>query len=462
MKTVLILVAALGVVLGFAAPHARADDHSSRGIAQSNDGSFNYQGRLEFDGAPANGDYYFRFSLFDTESVWLGAWWANSGAITVTDGLFTVDILMGDDPTIARQFWEDYGHLVKTMKIEVGEIEGDYIELSPRVRLGSTPHALHAISAESLTFPYNEFYENEFGTPQQMISLTNLFGGTVVELGSLVETNDPILFVHGSSYLADDIFKANTGSVQINSLTDTVGLLSISTQYPLVGYYYSEFGPPVGAAVLGQVSFESGPGVIAVQAINQFSGNNAVLGSTIYAGDFRGDILARDNLRVQGEPTRDFATNSPSPIGPLAYGSINSAGVVTAGTANLTASWDAVNQNYIISVDNESMLFSTHSVSVTVVDSNEPRLATFNSFGGNVIVKIWDLNSGNIAVQDNFSITIFDSNPVVLNRVMVPDGVDADKYAEQTGNTLIETEPRNEPVESFEQYGNGVTDQSDS
>ena len=248
----------------------------------------------------------------------------------------------------------------------------------------------------------------------------------------------------------------------MNSVYDGAGIVSINGNYTLVGYHYNDLLPSSGAAVLGQVSAKSGFGVIAVQAINESSGNDAALGTDNYAGDFSGDILARDNLRVQGEPSRDYAFNSPSPIGPLAYGSINSAGVVTAGTANLTAFWNAGLLSYTISVDNESMLFSTHSVSVTVVDSSEPRLATFNTLGGNIEIKIWDLNSGNIAVQDNFSIVIYDPTATTLNRMAAPDGMDEDKYTEKTGVQLIETQPRNEPVESFEQYGNGITDQKDS
>jgi hypothetical protein len=432
------------------------DPPSPRGTAMNNDGSFNYQGYLEFEGEPANGDYYFRFSLFDSESDWLGAWWANSGLVTVTDGLFNIDIQMGDDPIVARQFWKDYGPLVKTMLIEVGEIEGIYTELSPRVNIGSTPHALHALNAEALTFPYYEFYENEFGDPEQLFSLQSLHGGTVMELGATADTNDPVLFVHSTSYLDDSIFGSNTGSVQVNSVYDGAGLLSVNGHYPVVGYHYNDL-PSSGAAVLGQVSIESGDNVVAVHAINGSSGTTAALGTDSYAGDFSGDILARDNLRVRGEPTRDYATNSPSPIGPLAYGSVSSSGNVTAGTANLTAAWDAANLRYIVSVAGESMLFSTHSVAVTVVDTTEPRLATFNTFNGDLLVKIWDLNSGNIAVQDNFSIVIYDSNPTVLRAISAPPGADLDKYTERTGAHPVETEPKRVPVAPFEDYGNGIT-----
>ncbi|MBL4809672.1 MAG: hypothetical protein JKY43_06400, partial [Phycisphaerales bacterium] len=94
--------------------------------------------------------------------------------------------------------------------------------------------------------------------------------------------------------------------------------------------------------------------------------------------------------------------------------------------------------------------------SITVVDSFEPRVATFIASAGDLLVYIWDLNSGNVKVPDNFTIVIYDAAPVVLNRLAVPDGVDLDKYSEETGAVLIQTQPRNEPVEPFENYGSGV------
>lgn len=158
-------------------------------------------------------------------------------------------------------------------------------------------------------------------------------------------------------------------------------------------------------------------------------------------------MIVRDQLWVRGVAECDFAINSPGPIGPLAYASVNAAGTVTSGTANISAIWNASSTRYDVTVADETINFATHSVTVTVVDLAEPRLATFNTLGGDVAVKIWDLNSGNVAVQDNFSIVIYDVNPVVLNRFSMPESVDEDKYVERAGESIIQTMPRYTPVE---------------
>jgi len=101
---------------------------------------------------------------------------------------------------------------------------------------------------------------------------------------------------------------------------------------------------------------------------------------------------------------------------------------------------------YDVTVVGETINIATHSVTVAVVCLAEPRLATFNTLGGDVAAKIWDLNSGNVAVQDNFSIVMYDANPVVLNQVSMPESVDEDKYAGRAGESTIRTMPRYTPV----------------
>ncbi|MBL4699345.1 MAG: hypothetical protein JKX70_10980, partial [Phycisphaerales bacterium] len=369
------------------------------------------------------------------------------GPITIIDGLFDMDIQMGGTQADAELFWRNYGHLVKKMRIMVGTVQGGpYTTLSPDVDLGSTPHALWSRYASALQFPYTDTYGNGFGDADTMFSLTHQFGGTVLELIAGQTRENAILSVSGPTPSTN--YGPFTGGVHINAVGRRNGLVSISDINPIVGIV--EFDSGLGAAaVVGQIN-PSIPNSTAIQASNFDSGIFAYLATPDYAGDFRGDVYVQDNLRVQGEPTRDYAPDSPSPIGPLAYASVNANAAVTASTANISVSWDAANQRYVIAVDDEFMHNTTHTVLVSVVDTTEPRLATFNSSGGNIVVKIWDLNSGNIPVQDSFSIVIYDANPVELSRTTLPDGVDEDKYIEKTGATLIETKPRYEPVEPRE------------
>ena len=428
------------------------------GIDLNNDGSFSYQGYLEDGGVPANGDYYFRFRIYETNvgGGELSPLFADVGPVTVTDGLFVCDILMGGLQLEAMGFWRDFGDRVKYLNIEVGLVDGGpYEEISPRVFIGSTPHALHSQFAQALTFPYTDSHTNPLANPETMISLTNEFGGTVAQLRSNGVVDEPIVYIRGERVFGAS-FGNQSGALLVDSREDEVGIRGEGARFSVVGLFSDPPTlPGVSAALLGSVGFGSSPDVVAVWATNGPAGTSARLGTADYGGDFDGDVLARDDLRVRGEPTRDYAVNNPSPIGPLAYGFVSSSGVVSSATANLSASWDAANSQYIVEVAGESLAFNTHAVSITVVDSTEPRIATYNAVVSGLSVKIWDINSGNIAVQDNFSIVIYDATPVVLNQMAVPEGVDLDKYSEETGAELVQTRPRYEPVEPVERFDFG-------
>ncbi|HCT44303.1 MAG TPA: hypothetical protein DF699_03750, partial [Phycisphaerales bacterium] len=54
-----------GVALAQHSPDATRAYQVQSGLMTENSGSFNYQGRLEVDGQPANGMYSFRFEAFE-------------------------------------------------------------------------------------------------------------------------------------------------------------------------------------------------------------------------------------------------------------------------------------------------------------------------------------------------------------------------------------------------------------
>ncbi|MBO6514799.1 MAG: hypothetical protein JJ974_12625, partial [Phycisphaerales bacterium] len=382
-----------------------------------------------------------------------------SDLVTVVDGLFVVDVQMGGSLENARAFWESVGDQVVYLEIGVGEFEGGpYETLGTLVPMGWGARAQYSLFAEELVFPYADVYVDPSADPSTMLSLTNVFGGTVAELRADGVADEPIVYIRGENVFTPN-FGFQSGALFVDSMEDEVGIRGEGSRFSIIGNFPQPSTlPGLSAAVVGSVGFASSPNVIAVWATNGAAGTSARLGTENYAGDFDGDVLARDDLRVQGEATRDYASNSPSPIGPLAYGSVSASGNVLTGTANLSASWDSANDRYLISVAGESMAFSTHIVSLTVVDGNEPRLATFNTTSGDIAVKIWDLNSGNAEIQDNFSIVIYDANPVVLQRVSVPDGVDADKYSEAIGGSLIQTTPRYTPIEELDDVPAFMTD----
>jgi len=109
-------------------------------------GIFTYQGQLQRDGAPFNGDIAMTFSLWNAPSG--GIYYSTTGAlpVTVTDGLFSVEV---DFPSISfdsSEFWIQ-------IAVEDPPHSGNYVTLSPRQRITATPQALHAARADTLKPP---------------------------------------------------------------------------------------------------------------------------------------------------------------------------------------------------------------------------------------------------------------------------------------------------------------------
>jgi hypothetical protein len=104
--------------------------------------AFTYQGRLSFNGAPANGIYDFDFVLYDagTGGSFVGSPFF-SPAVPVTNGLFTV--------------WLDFGANFpgtgRWLEIAVRTNSGAvYTFLAPRQPVTPTPYAIMANSASNL------------------------------------------------------------------------------------------------------------------------------------------------------------------------------------------------------------------------------------------------------------------------------------------------------------------------
>ena len=96
--------------------------------------AFTYQGVLKDSSLPANGSFSFVFRLHDDEFAGsqVGSD-VNLSGVSVTDGLFTVEL--------------DFGAVFDGTELWL-EIEVDSQVLSPRQRLSATPYALHAATAD--------------------------------------------------------------------------------------------------------------------------------------------------------------------------------------------------------------------------------------------------------------------------------------------------------------------------
>src|SRR5688572_14721558 len=71
---------------------------------------FTYQGQLQFNGAPATGNYQLRFAVYDASSggsVFGGP--ITNAPVGVTNGLFTTTLDFGSAPFNGNSRWLDIG-----------------------------------------------------------------------------------------------------------------------------------------------------------------------------------------------------------------------------------------------------------------------------------------------------------------------------------------------------------------
>jgi Chaperone of endosialidase len=105
--------------------------------------AFTYQGRLQNNGAPANGTYDLTFSLFNVSSGGSAlAGPQNANAIVVSNGLFTVTLDFGNQFSGANR-WLEIG-----VQTNGG---GSFSTLAPRQPITPAPYAITAETAETVS-----------------------------------------------------------------------------------------------------------------------------------------------------------------------------------------------------------------------------------------------------------------------------------------------------------------------
>ncbi len=108
------------------------------------------------------------------------------------------------------------------------------------------------------------------------------------------------------------------------------------------------------------------------------------------------------DINLTGGLTKSYS-GTLAHVAPFAFGNISLAGAIYSGTGNFTCSWNT--SEYLIAITGVTYFYSTYTTVVTINDINTPLVATTNSIGGNLIVKIYNL-SGN-PVQAPFEFVIY-------------------------------------------------------
>lgn len=376
-----------------------------------NDGTFNYQGYLEEDGAPANGMYSFRFEAFNdpTGNDITSELFFISPVIPVVDGLFVVDIQMGGDVAGAKQFWSTVGDREMYLEIGVGPFEGGpYTTLGTRTKLGWSARAQYAGISESLRFPYTDSFSDSSNLPATMISLSSDSGGTILDLAQEQDTDFPVVDIRGEEVHGLN-FGFQNGALRVDSKGEAIGVLSFSLQYPIAGLIVDPLAPSTSAAVLGQVN--SGvPNSAGVIALNLNGSTEARLATQFNAGIFEGEVY------VDGDIRRNYSGGSASAT-PIAYGFVEAFGQIRSGTGNFSVTWDSVNARYLVDIDNEDYRFRDYTTIITPAASS-PYIVATSSVSGALVVSIFDPLNGYSQAQANFQFVTYkdDPNITVINR----------------------------------------------
>lgn len=367
---------------------------------------FTYQGRLEDAGMPANGMYDMQFVIFTNTGDQNGSPYFVPD-VAVVDGVFTVELAFESD------LWVDSGSLQKFLEVHVRPTGvANYTVLSPRTKLTAAPHAN---IARRLVFPYSDI---AFGSDYLEPTFELLRGtdGSVVQFRQAGDSDRPVALVQGKVIYNLEHGKYN-GALQVDAPDEGVGILAYGDRISVLGVLRGGVNKVPGdrSAVVGNVSFDSDPNYSAVAAQNIASNTLALLARGPLAGEFYGDVLSHDSVRVRGEILEDHIAftglREPARAAPIAYGVINTDGSVASGTPNISSQWDAANSRYIVTQTGfRATGTSLHTILVTPRSTSFPQAATTGTASGEYFVYLWDLLS-NTKTQGTFSIMIYDAVP---------------------------------------------------
>ena len=145
--------------------------------------AISYQGRLDVANFPVDGTYDFEFKLYDVVSDGSPeAGFVIIEDVTVTDGLFALQLDFGPTAFTGQALWLEIG-------VRPGDSSGDYEILSPRQSVSAAPYALYALTgpdseenwAKAGTHIYNTNTGNvgiDTTNPAGQMALGDYQGGT--------------------------------------------------------------------------------------------------------------------------------------------------------------------------------------------------------------------------------------------------------------------------------------------
>lgn len=195
---------ALALMLSYAASLAAAPQGTA----------FTYQGRLLSAGAPLTESRAFKFKLYDAETsgsqVGSTLTFESSSAISISDGLFNVELDFGSSAFDGTQRW---------LEIETKATGGStYETLTPRQPITSTPYAVHSSSAD-VAVEWDGSAVTDAPAARTALGLGALATKTTVDNGDWNGSGTPLALGNGG-----------TGATTQAGARTSLGLGTISTK----------------------------------------------------------------------------------------------------------------------------------------------------------------------------------------------------------------------------------------
>ncbi len=172
------------------------------GAAYAQSSAFTYQGKLTDASLPANGQYDFLFSLYDSGGTFLVS--GTIADVQVTDGIFTVNLDFGSPLFVANT--------ANSLEIAVrpGASTGAYTTLTPRQPLTSAPYAVKSLNADTAATA---------GNVTGVVSVAN--GGTGSSTQNFVDLTSTQNIVGSKTFsgtLSGDVVNAATYNIAGNRI----------------------------------------------------------------------------------------------------------------------------------------------------------------------------------------------------------------------------------------------------
>jgi len=89
---------------------------------------------------------------------------------------------------------------------------------------------------------------------------------------------------------------------------------------------------------------------------------------------------------------------------PIAFASVDDDGSLLSGTPNVSVEWDASNDRYLVSIENEHYFFSNYTTTISLLRIYNTGVVTTGSITGRLTVYVRDLNGAPIQSAFQFAV----------------------------------------------------------